>query len=172
MLAVVADVGAGLAAAGRGATLVLLRAPRTTLTAELRMLEALVAGAGIPVLARSRADLALAAGAAGVNLPETDLPVSAARRLLGSTALIGRSVHTLAAAREAAAQGADLILFGPVFPTPSHPGHPGAGLAALAEVAKAVRARVLAIGGIDAVRGTECVRAGASGYAAVRMFAS
>src|SRR6202011_2553947 len=106
-----------------------------------------VAEAGVPVLISSRADLVLAAGAAGVQLPDGDLPVAAARRLLGPARLIGRSVHSPAAAEEAEAAGAQYLVFGPVFPTASHPGREAAGLPALAEVAAAVRIPVLAIGG-------------------------
>jgi thiamine-phosphate pyrophosphorylase len=122
------------------------------------------------VLVRGRPDLALATGAAGVNLPEADLPVSAVRTLLGPDRLVGRSVHSLAASLEAGAAGADFVIFGPVFPTPTHPGRPGLGLAALAEAARASAVPVLAIGGVDAARGAECLAAGAAGYAAIRHF--
>src|SRR5204862_111178 len=83
------------------------------------------------------------AAAAGVHLPERDLPVAAARRLLPG-GLVGRSVHSTAAAREAEAQGADYVVFGPVYESASHPGQPARGLPALREVAGAVRVPVLA----------------------------
>jgi thiamine-phosphate pyrophosphorylase len=133
-------------------------------------LTALVTAAPIPVLVRGRPDLALAAGAAGVNLPEADIPVAAARVLLGPDRLVGRSVHSLAAAARAAAEGADFVLFGPVFATSTHPAAPGLGLGALSEVARAVAIPVLAIGGVDASRAADCLAAGARGYAAIRLF--
>jgi thiamine-phosphate pyrophosphorylase len=169
-MALVRDAASGLRAAERGATLVQLRDPN----AIARRLEAeaarLVAEAPVPVLVSGRADLALAAGAAGVNLPERDLPVQAARRLLGRERLVGRSVHSVAAAREAEAQGADYVVFGPVFASASHPGQPAAGLGALREVVAAVALPVLAIGGIDEERARLCREAGAAGFAAIGYF--
>jgi thiamine-phosphate pyrophosphorylase len=166
-MAVVGDADAGLRAARRGATILQIRDPHQT----VRRLETealrLVAASPVPVLVNARADLALAAGAAGVHLPEHDLPVAAARRLLGPGVLIGRSVHSLDAARRAEAEGADYIVFGPVFPTASHPGRPAAGLAALGQVAAAVGLPVIAIGGVDGERAESCRLAGAAGFAAI-----
>ena len=169
-MAVIESAAAGLRAAERGATHLLLRMPDADARAQYRELTALVGATPLPVLVRSRPDLALAAGAAGVNLPEADIPVAGARSLLGPDRLVGRSVHSLAAASVAEAEGADFVVFGPVFPTPSHPGELGFGLLALAEVASAVAVPVLAIGGVDVRRGAECLAAGAAGYAAIRHF--
>jgi thiamine-phosphate pyrophosphorylase len=169
-MAVVTDGAAGLAAATRGATVLQLRDPGAT----IRHLEAeasrLVEASPLPVLVSSRVDLALISGAAGVHLPENDLPVGAARALLGDRRLIGRSVHSAEAARRGAQEGADYLIFGPVFPTPSHPGRPAWGLAALQEVAAAVDVPVLAIGGVDAERARACREAGAAGFAAIGYF--
>ncbi|WP_338198299.1 thiamine phosphate synthase, partial [Candidatus Nephthysia bennettiae] len=123
-----------------------------------------------PVLVSSRVDLALATGAAGVHLPQNDLPVAAARALLGDGPLLGRSVHSAEAARQAAMEGADYLVFGPVFATASHPGRPGRGVAGLEEVAAAVSIPVLAIGGVDAERARTCREAGAAGFAAIGYF--
>lgn len=169
-MAVIESASAGVEAAQRGATHLLLRMPDADIRSRYQELAALVAATSLPVLIRGRPDLALAAGAAGVNLPETDIPVSAARSLLGKERLVGRSVHTLAAALVSEAEGADFVLFGPVFPTPTHPGSAGLGLAALSEVARSVATPVLAIGGIDPERAGECFAAGAAGYAAIRHF--
>jgi thiamine-phosphate diphosphorylase len=169
-MALVRDASAGLRAAGRGATVLQLRDPDAS--ARRLQLEArrLVAEAPVPVVVSARVDLALAAGAAGVHLPERDLPVAAARRLLPG-GLVGRSVHSTEAAREAEAQGADYVVFGPVFSSASHPGQPPRGLAALQEVAAAVRVPVLAIGGVDGGRRVEeCRAAGAAGFAAIGYF--
>jgi thiamine-phosphate diphosphorylase len=169
-MAVVTDAAAGLAAATRGATVLQLRDPGGT----IRHLEAeasrLVGASPLPVLVNSRVDVALACGAAGVHLPEDDLPLAAARALLGDRRLLGRSVHSAEAARRAAQEGADYLLFGPVFPTASHPGRPATGLAALREVAAAVETPVLAIGGVDAERARACQEAGAAGFAAIGYF--
>jgi thiamine-phosphate diphosphorylase len=113
--------------------------------------------------------VALATGAAGVNLPESDIPVAEARTLLGRR-LVGRSVHSIAAAQQAESEGADFVIFGPVWQSASHPGAEPAGLAALERVVRAVKIPVLAIGGVTEARIAECHEAGAAGYAAIGMF--
>ncbi len=170
LMAVTDGVEAGLHAASRGASHLLLRMPGADARTQYEALLRLVAAAPIPVLARGRPDLVLAAGAAGVNLPEGDLPVAAARTLLGPHRLVGRSVHSVGEAAAAAAEGADFVLFGPVFETPTHPGRAALGTDALAEVARAVAIPVLAIGGVDRERAAACLAAGADGYAAIRFF--
>jgi len=67
------------------------------------------------VIVNDRVDLAAAAGADGVHLGETDLPVPTARRLLGPAPLIGRTAHDLAEAEAAIAAGADYLGVGPCF---------------------------------------------------------
>jgi thiamine-phosphate pyrophosphorylase len=167
-MAVVATASAGLRAAER-ATIIQLRAPGLT----ARELEAsameLVTSSPVPVLISSRCDIALAAGAAGVNLPERDISVKDARALLGQR-LIGRSVHSLQGAREAEEEGADFVLFGPVWASKSHSESVPAGIDALREVAAALRIPVIAIGGVTEERIAECHAAGAAGYAAIGLF--
>ena len=167
-MAVVASASAGLRAAGR-ATILQLRGPE--LSARMVELQAneLVASSPVPVLVSSRCDIALASGAAGVNLPEYDIAVEDARELMGAR-LIGRSVHSLDGAIQAERQGADFVIFGPVWSSRSHPDSKSAGVAALAEVARALRIPVRAIGGVTEERIAECHAAGAAGYAAIRFF--
>jgi len=117
----------------------------------------------------SRCDVALASGAAGINLPENDISVAAARTLVGRR-LIGRSVHSIQSAREAESEGADYVIFGPVWQSSSHPGASPAGLAALALLVRSVGTPVLAIGGVTRERVAEILAAGAAGYAAIRLF--
>lgn len=168
-MAVVETAQAGLAAVGRGATIVQLRAPAGS-TRRLQLeAERLVADASMPVLVSSRLDVALAVGAAGANLPEADIPIAQARRLAPG-AVLGRSVHSRKAALDAEVEGADYVIFGPVFETPSHPGRPGAGLAALEDVAGALRIPVLAIGGVSGDRRDQVLAAGAAGYASISAF--
>jgi len=170
-MAVTESVAGGMRAASRGATHLLVRKPQASAAEQYQVLSELVRQAGVPVLVRGRVDLALAAGAAGVNLPEGDIPLAAARRLLGEDRLLGRSVHSAAAAAEAGRAGADFVVFGPIFETPTHPG-PGVGLEGLREAVRAAGSLpVLAIGGIDRERGQACLAAGAAGYAAIRLFA-
>ena len=169
-MAVVTTADSGLRAPELGATIVQLRNPAATTRELEREAKALVEGSPVPVVISSRVDVALAVGAAGVNLPEQDLGVAAGRRLLGLDRLLGRSAHSVGAAREAELEGADYVIFGPVFASASHPGRAAAGLSALADVAAAVRIPVLAIGGLDRERAQECLRHGAAGFAAISLF--
>ena len=167
-MAVVAGASAGLHAARR-ATILQLRSPKLTARElETNAIE-LVASSSVPVIISSRCDIALASGAAGVNLPERDISVGDARRLLGQK-LIGRSVHSLEAARQAEQDGADFVIFGPVWESESHPGAEPTGLEKLAAVAQALRIPVLAIGGVSEERIALCRAAGAAGFAAIRLF--
>jgi thiamine-phosphate diphosphorylase len=167
-MAVVSGASAGLLAAPR-ATIVQLRASGMSTRALEHEANELVDSASVPVIVSARCDVALASGAAGVNLPESDISVADARSILGYR-LVGRSVHSIAGAREAEREGADFIIFGPVWESASHPGASPAGLAALELVVRAVRIPVLAIGGVTEERIAECRAAGAAGFAAIGMF--
>lgn len=125
------------------------------------------------ILVNDRLDVALAAQAGGVHLGEKSLPPEEARRLVKSLNrekdfLIGVSCHSLEAAEGG---GADYLFFGPVFATPSKAAY-GApqGLKRLSEVCEAVAIPVLAIGGITLENAADCLSAGASGIAAIRLF--
>ena len=169
-MALVDSAAAVPTALARGATILQLRIPGVPGRAYEKEARAVIPTAIVPVLVSSRVDVALAVGAAGVHLPESDIPVAGARRLLGRDRLVGRSVHSPEAAAAAAAEGADYLIFGPVFETSSHAGRPAAGLDTLREVCRAVSVPVLAIGGVDFDRGEECVRAGAAGFAGITAF--
>jgi thiamine-phosphate pyrophosphorylase len=168
-MAVVSSAQAGLNAIKRGATIVQLRAPDLTARELEREANTLIPAASVPVVVSSRCDVALATGAAGVNLPERDISVADARKLVGQR-LVGRSVHSIVEAVTAEREGADYVVFGPVWPSPSHPDEEPQGTSALAAVAGAVRIPVLAIGGVTLERAEECARAGAAGYAAITLF--
>ena len=128
------------------------------------------------VIVNDRLDVALAAGAAGVHLGrESAPPADVVRWCRGGNApadfLIGVSCHSLADVREAEAAGASYVFFGPIYETPSKRSFgPPQGISRLAEVCSAVRVLVIAIGGINAENAAECLRAGASGIAAIRMY--
>ena len=166
-MAIVSSAAVGLRASR--ATIVQLRAPALGTAALEKEAVALVASASVPVVVSSRCDVALASHAAGVNLPESDISVADARTLLGER-LVGRSVHSAAGARAAEQEGADYIIFGPVWQSASHPGTKAAGLAALAQVVRSVKIPVLAIGGVTEERVAELLASGAAGYAAIRLF--
>lgn len=134
------------------------------------------AAAGGPrvLLVNARLDIALAAGADGVHLPASGLPLARLREAVGAPAratfLLGRSTHTPDEIRLARDQGADFALFGPVFETPSKAGLiPPRGLDGLAQ-AVASGLPVLALGGIDAGNARQVADSGAWGIAAIRWF--
>ncbi len=99
------------------------------------------------------------------NVGQTDLPVHAARKLLGDRAIIGVSTDSIEQARQAERDGADYVGFGPVFPTLTKlDAGPVSGLEALGVVCAESSVPVVAIGGIDigniasvARRGPACV---------------
>jgi len=123
---------------------------------------------GARLLINDRIDVALAVGAAGVHLPADSFAPSDARRLLGPQALIGVSTHSLAQAQTAQLDGADFIVCGPTFDTPSKRGFgPPLGLEALAQITRTVQLPVLAIGGITADRIAAVRAAGAPGVAVI-----
>jgi thiamine-phosphate pyrophosphorylase len=94
--------------------------------------------------------------------------VSALREITPPGFLVGASVHSEAEAREAAAQDADFIVFGPVYDTASKRRYgPPQGLAALEAVARAVDRPVLAVGGLTPGRVAEVLAAGAAGVAVI-----
>jgi thiamine-phosphate pyrophosphorylase len=130
---------------------------------------------GTRILVNDRLDVALAAGAAGVHLGETSLPVETVaewRRSAGHAEFrIGASCHSTEAARAADSAGADYVFFGPVFATPSKSafGAPQ-GIERLREACRSVRIPVLAIGGVTVENAYSCLAAGAAGVAAIRLF--
>jgi thiamine-phosphate pyrophosphorylase len=130
---------------------------------------------GARILVNDRLDVALAAGAAGVHLGETSLPVEIVaewrRAAYPKDFLIGVSCHSPDAARAAERGGGDYVFFGPVFATPSKAVFgPPQGIERLREVCGAVKIPVLAIGGITPENAGRCLEAGAAGIAAIRLF--
>jgi thiamine-phosphate pyrophosphorylase len=131
-------------------------------------LRKLCADHGARLLINDRIDVALAVGADGVHLPANSFAPSDARTLLGPHALIGASAHGLAEARAAAHGGADFIIFGPIFDTPSkRPFGPPLGLEALASAARQLALPIFAIGGMTRERGRDVRQRGAHDAAVI-----
>jgi len=124
------------------------------------------------IIVNTRADVAMAAGAAGVHLPSGSPPAHVWRRpdfLVDF--LIGVSCHSVEEVRQAEAEGADYVVFGPVFPPISKPaGLEPRGLEGLRRAAAAVRIPVLALGGVTRENSAACVSAGAAGIAGITIF--
>lgn len=128
-------------------------------------------GSASKLLINDRSDIAAAAGADGVHLTTTSLPIAIVRRTFGDGFLIGVSTHSVEEARLARQGGADFAVFGPVFETASKRefGEPP-GLTGLARVCSELATfPVLALGGVTIGNVAECIRAGARGVAAIRM---
>lgn len=121
------------------------------------------------VLINSRVDVALAYGAAGAHLPSQAPPPSLWRSIVPREFLFSVACHNPSEAVAAQDEGADLIVFSPVFAPLSKPGE-GVGVDALREVCATVRTPVLALGGITAGRIEPCLKAGAAGVAAISLF--
>ena len=133
-------------------------------------------GNGSAILVNDRVDVACAVGASGVHLGEHSLPPDEARRLVSQSAarenfLVGVSAHSLEGAMQAEKAGADYVIFGPVYATPSKTGFgQPQGVASLREVCRRLTIPVLAIGGITLENVRDCFAAGAAGIAAIRLF--
>lgn len=122
----------------------------------------------VPLILNDRVDLVLALNLDGVHLRSDSLPVSSARRLLGPDRLIGISTHSIEEIRRANQDGADYIVFGPIFDTPSKRSFgPPLGLDLLAAVCRESTVPILAIGGITLERVRDVRRAGAHGVAVI-----
>ena len=136
-----------------------------------RELRELTTEAGVDLIVNDRVDLAHAIGADGVHLGQSDLPVSAAREILGPEATIGASVSTVSEARLAAITGADYLGVGAVFGTDSKADAESAddalGLDELAEIAAAVKIPVVAIGGVTPDNAASTIEAGAGAGAVI-----
>jgi thiamine-phosphate pyrophosphorylase len=124
---------------------------------------------GALLFVNDRVDLALAAGADGVHLGQTDLPLADARALVGRRLRIGISTHSPAQVRAAYFGGADYIAYGPIFATRTKQNpDPVQGLAALREaVALAHEVPVVAIGGITPASAKAVYAAGAAAICAI-----
>jgi thiamine-phosphate pyrophosphorylase len=128
----------------------------------------LTEASGSQFVVNDRLDVAMTMSNVGVHLRSNSLPVSMSRRLLGSGRLLGVSAHSFEEALRAESDGADYIVLGPIYSTPSkRPFGPPIGLPRLEEVCRRVRIPVLAIGGVTATRAAEVRGAGAFGAAVI-----
>jgi len=124
---------------------------------------------GAKIIINDRVDIALALKAAGVHLGQEDLAPDAARRILGSDALIGFSTHSLEQARRAAHMPVDYVAIGPIFSTTTkESANPSVGLDGLARVREALGTLPLvAIGGINSENVGTVIQAGADVVAVI-----
>jgi len=159
-----------------GATLVQLRdkhGATGVMVERVRSLKAVLAPFGVPLLINDRVDVALACGAEGVHVGQTDMAVADARRLLGRKALIGLSIKTVEQAQAAPLDLLDYVGIGGVFTTTSkQTAAAPIGIDGFARVAGIIRSRaqdfpVCAIAGITIENASETIAAGADGVAVI-----
>jgi thiamine-phosphate pyrophosphorylase len=129
-------------------------------------------GSNSRLLINSRIDVAIAVGATGVHLPASDMsPAQARKKLLQSgisQPVIAVSCHSVEDVIRARQDGADFVVFGPVF---EKSGKNGVGLDRLREAcAAAGEMSVLALGGVTPENAPHCVEVGVAGVAGIRMF--
>jgi thiamine-phosphate pyrophosphorylase len=159
-------IARGIAAAHGGATCIQLRLKDVSARDLSGLARELVQSVGVPVIVNDRADIAIAAGAAGVHLGPDDLPVSAIRVFAPPGFVVGVSVGN--DAEIAHARGADYVGIGPVFGTSSkRDAGVAIGTAEFTRLAVATGLPAVAIGGITALNARAAIDAGAAGIAAI-----
>ena len=159
------------AAVSGGVTLVQLRdkhAEGRELLEQARALKAVLDPLAVPLLINDRIDIALAAGAAGCHVGQTDLPVGEARALLGPDAILGVSMDEVGQARAVDPEEVDYIAYGPFAGTATKgDAGPPIGAAGLAAIRPLSALPLVAIGGVTEDNLGEAVAAGADGIAVV-----
>jgi thiamine-phosphate pyrophosphorylase len=156
-----------------GVDVVQLREKGVEARRELELCEVVADAArrhGVLWSVNDRADVALVAAPDVLHLGQDDLPVPAARRILGDDVLIGRSTHDEQQVDAAAVEpGVDYFCVGPTWPTPTKPGRPAPGLDLVRHAASLGTVRPwFAIGGIDETNLDEVLAAGARRVVVVR----
>lgn len=155
-----------VAAVRGGATSVQVRLKRATPREVVEIARAIVSKVPVPVIVNDRADIALAAGAAGVHVGESDLPVSAIRRFAPPNFIIGASLG--GDAELANARDADYVGIGPLFTTDSKDDAGKAiGIDGFRKLAELSGRPAVAVGGLTAARAAQVMAAGAAGVAVV-----
>lgn len=168
--------GLGMAQTARlavegGATMVQLR-DKSASTARMietgQALKAALAGSGIPLIVNDDVEAAIAIGAEGVHVGQSDMGASMARRRVGEGMIVGVSVETEELAQGVDPSIVDYIGIGPVFATPTKPDHKQPiGFDGLARIVAAASVPAVAIGGLKAEHASKALAAGAHGIAVV-----
>ncbi|HEX9083736.1 MAG TPA: thiamine phosphate synthase [Gemmatimonadaceae bacterium] len=154
------------AAVRGGATSVQVRLKSATSREVVEITRAIMSKVSVPVIVNDRADIALAAGAAGVHVGEADLPVAAIRRFVPADFIVGASLGS--DAEVANAKDADYVGIGPVYGSDSKNDAGSAiGVEGFKRLAALVAHPALAVGGITADRALQITVAGAAGVAVI-----
>jgi thiamine-phosphate pyrophosphorylase len=159
-------VARSLTAVGNGATAVHLRLRGEDARTLVDAARALIAALPVPVVVHDRADVGVAAGAAGVHLSPDELTASVVRRIVPAGMIVGASVGSVADLE--LARAADYVSIGPVFaPSGRTSDVPALGLEEFGRLARLVDVPVLAVGGIAAGNARSVLDAGAAGVAVI-----
>ena len=153
-----------------GATLIQLREKDISSRAfyeEALELKKLCSSRNIPLLINDRLDIALAVGADGIHIGQSDIPIDAARKLLGFDKIIGVSAGSVEEALEAARNDADYLGVGAVFPTSTKDDAKNVGIEILKNVRSAVNIPIVGIGGINSGNIDKLYGTGIDGVAVV-----
>ncbi|SMF20366.1 thiamine-phosphate pyrophosphorylase [Xaviernesmea oryzae] len=154
-----------------GATIVQLRdkhADTTQMIETGRALKAVLSGTGVPLIVNDDVDAAIAIGAEGVHVGQSDMVVAAARQRIGRDMILGLSVETEELARRVDPSVVDYVGIGPVFATATKPDHKQPiGFDGLARIVAAAPVPAVAIGGVKAEHAGPALAAGAKGIAVV-----
>ena len=154
------------AAVRGGATSVQVRLKRATPREVVKITRAIMSKVAVPVIVNDRADIALAAGAAGVHVGEADLPVAAIRRFAPANFIVGASLGSDAELLNA--KDADYVGIGPVYGSDSKTDAGSAiGVDGFKRLASLVAHPAVAVGGITADRALQITVAGAAGVAVI-----
>jgi thiamine-phosphate pyrophosphorylase len=159
------------AAIAGGATVIQLRDPEAktrALVEEARAILALTKAAGVPFIVNDRIDVALAAGADGVHVGQSDMTVADARRLIGPDPILGLSITSEADLDVSDLNGVDYLGVGPVFATTTKlDAAPPISAGGLEAIAARTTLPIVAIGGLHAGNAADAIAAGAHGIAIV-----
>jgi thiamine-phosphate pyrophosphorylase len=156
------DLVRQLAAGGAG--IFQLRAknlPKEEILTHARILAPLLAKLGLPLILNDHPDLVTPSGAAGCHLGQDDLGIPEARKMLGSSVLLGLSTHSPCQALAGEAVGADYLGFGPLYATGTKPDYKPIGPEKIREIAGKVTLPVFCVGGLNPDRVAEAARQGA-----------
>lgn len=135
---------------------------------EALKLKAFLDSSGVALIINDRVDVALAVAADGVHLGQSDMPLAAARSIVGDSMVIGISAESMRDAVEAESGGADYLGVSPIFATPTKTDTAAPlGLAGLQAIRRAVKIPLVGIGGLNRSNAAEVVRSGADGVAVV-----
>ncbi len=121
----------------------------------------------VPLIINDRVDLALAVGAAGVHIGQSDLPCAAVRKIVSKDFIIGVSAHNVEEALQSVAAGADYLGCGAVFGTATKKDASTLGLENLRKIRCAIKLPIVGIGGVNAENYSQILKTGADGAAII-----